>query len=94
MLGDDDTIVDVTAWYGPASGLPPELLNSTILPAQRIAMLYARAFELRSSWKERSSVLDHLRDLISLTEGNRQAGLVRVLDLLLDAICDLTGQDE
>ena len=94
MLCDGGATTDVTAWYGPAPGLPSELLDARTAPEERVARLYARAFELRSSWKERSSVLDHLRDLISLTEGERQAAFVGVLDRLLDAIRDITGQDE
>jgi tetratricopeptide (TPR) repeat protein len=47
---------------------------------------YSEAFELRSSWRERDSVLEHIRDLTALSGGATSDALGTLLEKLLDAI--------
>jgi hypothetical protein len=56
---------------------------------------YKRAFDFRSTWRERSSSLEHLRDLIELTQGETINGaLVDIREDLLEWLRSNLGQEE
>ena len=70
------------------------LVTSPTAVIEDVVTSYCEAFELRSSWKERSSVLDHIRDLIALSEGTKGEKLETLLDELITTIHVRLGQDE
>ena len=70
------------------------LVTSPAEVIEDVVTNYCTAFELRSSWRERSSVLDHIRDLIALAEGTKREKLETLLDALITTIHERLGQDE
>ena len=60
-----------------------------------VVSAYRHAFSYRSTWRERSSTLEHLRDLIDLTDGTElQLALIEVHEDLLEWLRTALGQED
>ena len=76
-------------------GALTKLVLGRSVSATAVSDAYKRAFDFRSTWRERSSSLEHLRDLIELTPGEPiNDALVDIREDLLEWLRSELGQEE